>query len=322
MMSTLKLVYPPVSNQEAEWVKSDPDVADLIRSSDFYLIGTRAEAVFDEVTVDVDYRVTIRISIGEDLTDEVVLDAKVFAQDLLGRVPETISVDLGPKVIRFYDGEMEGVDSGSAELFEWFTTEKLIHDRGREVAGISGFNRFREFATYELLYVGIAKATDTFARLFEGAHHARQRILSNEYPHHDGSRVTDEMVLFALRLEPLVFRTLEAGDAPTDVTYAEWEKHRKRVVIDAEKAFVHLLDPKYNVEKFAAYPRSEDGLWGSGYDCYGFVLIDNLTFTTNSVTFRGSGQPRWDTFDDHADMIITTGDVVELFVGLDRPGSE
>jgi len=32
MVSTLKLLYPPVSNQEAEWVRSDPDVEALRRS--------------------------------------------------------------------------------------------------------------------------------------------------------------------------------------------------------------------------------------------------------------------------------------------------
>lgn len=198
----------------------------------------------------------------------------------------------------------------------------MIHDRGREIAGITGFDKFRDFGTYELLYVGIAKTTDTFERLFEGAHHARQKILSNEWPRRHGARVTDEMVLFPLRVEPFVFRTLGEDDLPTDVTSPEWDEYRKRVVIDAEKAFVHLLDPHYNVEKFAGYPRSRDGLWGFGYQRYGFVLVDNLTFMTASETFRGSGNARLGIFDDYADMIITTGDRVELFVGLDRQQNE
>ena len=42
---------------------------------------------------------------------------------------------------------------------------------------ISGFDKFRDFATYELLYVGIATAMGTFNRLFKKAHHARQSIL-------------------------------------------------------------------------------------------------------------------------------------------------
>ncbi len=65
MVSTLTLVYPSVWNQEAEWVKSDPDVEALIRSSDFYLIGARTEARFedDEVTVE-DGQIRVPISTG------------------------------------------------------------------------------------------------------------------------------------------------------------------------------------------------------------------------------------------------------------------
>ncbi len=175
---------------------------------------------------------------------------------------------------------------------------------------------------YDLLYVGIAKATDTFDRLFDGAHHARQKILSNEWPRRPGARVTDEMILFPLRVESSGFRTLGEDDALTDVSPGGWEAHHKVVVIDAEKAFVHLLEPKYNVEKFASYPRSKDGLYGYGYQRYGFVLIENLTFLTANHTFRGSGQPRYGLFDNYADMLTTSGDTVELYIAPDRPSRQ
>jgi hypothetical protein len=322
MVTMLQLVYPPVSNQEAEWVKTDPAVEALVRSSDFYLIGARASMTFDDPRHDGQGRVTVRISTGGGLRDEVVLDPAVLATEALRAAPESIVFDFGPKIMKFYAGTTDEVEAGTADLFEWFTTEKLIYDRGREIAGIDGFDKFRDFGTYELLYVGIAKSTDTFERLFEGAHHARQKILSNEWPRRQGARVTDEIVLFPLRIEPIVFRSLSEGDVPTTVTSAEWQEFRKKIVIDAEKAFVHLLDPQYNVEKFARYPRSKDGLWGHGYQRYGFVLSDNLTFTTTDSTFRGSRNATLGIHDNYADMIVTIGDKVELFVGLDRPQND
>jgi len=88
MMSTLTLVYPPVSNQEAEWVKSDPDVEALIRSSDFYMIGARAEARFedDDVTVE-DSQIRVPISTEDGFRDEVVLEPFALAEATLGEVP-------------------------------------------------------------------------------------------------------------------------------------------------------------------------------------------------------------------------------------------
>ena len=45
-VSMLELVYPPISNQEAVWLQNDPEVEALLRQSDFYMIGGRAEAKF------------------------------------------------------------------------------------------------------------------------------------------------------------------------------------------------------------------------------------------------------------------------------------
>ena len=46
-LNFLKLVYPPVSNQEAEWLKDDPEVREEIQGSNLYMIGQRVEGKFD-----------------------------------------------------------------------------------------------------------------------------------------------------------------------------------------------------------------------------------------------------------------------------------
>lgn len=68
--------------------------------------------------------------------------------------------------------------------------------------------------------------------------------------------------------------------------------------------------------------RSKDGLYGYGYQRYGFVLIENLTSLTANHTFRGSGQPRYGLFDNYADMLTTSGDTVELYIAPDRPSRQ
>lgn len=48
-LHTLQLVYCPVSNQEAEWIKDDPEVQTCIGQSKLYMIaqGKEAKFVFD-----------------------------------------------------------------------------------------------------------------------------------------------------------------------------------------------------------------------------------------------------------------------------------
>ena len=42
----LKLVYPPISNQEAEWIKDDPEVIAELKNSNLYMIVQRHESKF------------------------------------------------------------------------------------------------------------------------------------------------------------------------------------------------------------------------------------------------------------------------------------
>jgi len=42
----LELVYPPISNQEAEWLKNEKDVQNEIKASNLYMIGQKPESFF------------------------------------------------------------------------------------------------------------------------------------------------------------------------------------------------------------------------------------------------------------------------------------
>lgn len=317
MLSTLHLVYPPVSSYEADGLKDDPEVEALLRTSDFYALAMRSELSFDCENIEMDgdlWTVPVHgqtIS-GESVADHVTLDIDALATTAIGHMPDTFTADIGPKFLRFWPSDLATVQEGGVEPFEWFTTEKLLFDMGRGVPGLAGLGRLRDFATYELLYVGIAKETDTFSRLFERAHHARQKILSGEWPRRSGARVTDELILFPFRVEPTIFRTMDAEGGPTETSVGAWAEYKKRVVADAEKAFVHLLDPQYNVEKFANYPRGRDGLYGGDHQRYGYLIAENITFATANGTMRGSFDPRIGIFDDSADWILVAGDDVEL----------
>ena len=93
MVSTLRLVFPPVSNFEAETIKEDPAVEAMLRTSDFYVIAARAEVLIDVVRVREDaYSVRLMLSgqshSGEGLFDMVDLDIEQLATDTIGGLPD------------------------------------------------------------------------------------------------------------------------------------------------------------------------------------------------------------------------------------------
>lgn len=309
-ISTLELVYPPISTQEAVWLEQDGEVEALLRQSDFYMIVGRAEASFEEIDFDPDTGcLTFRFCVGDDFTDDVVIDLR-DRPAFVDHQGEDYEMEIGPKLIRIWSGEPQAEGS---EVVDWFTTEKLLFERWRGHPGIKGFERYREAATYDLLYVGIAKVGDSFDRLMANGHKARMTILGNEAQRKPGARVADEIHLLMFRVDAVGITTYSPDhdftDADFDPTFES-----KRIVADAEKAFVHLLDPSYNKQKFANYPHGKDGLYGSGYVRYGYNLIENLTLRAPNGDFKGGRDQRTNYISNEGDAIFVEGDQVELLV--------
>ena len=92
---------------------------------------------------------------------------------------------------------------------------------------------------------------------------------------------------------------------------------RKRIVADAEKAFIKLLDPQYNDQKYVSYPRSVDGLYGSGLRAYAYVIDENIVLNTGTATIKGV-HDQLHTISNNADGIFVQGEDVRLLIaGID-----
>lgn len=315
-LSFLEAVYPPISNQEAVWLKNDPEVETLLRQSDFYMIGGRAEAKYLNLVIDPDSEIaTFEFVIGDDFRDPVEIHVRDLPCVKASKASQ-IWIEGGEKIIRIWDGPI--CESGS-NLLEWFTTEKLIWDRSRGRTGIKSFNRYREAAIYDLLYVGIAKVGDSFDRLIGNGHKARMEILGNEQQRYPGARVTDEVYLFLFNVQPLIMTTFEPEHNFKNEDFTDTFEG-KRIVADAEKAFVSLLKPEYNVVKFSKYPKGADGLYGSELVRYGYVICEAISFNTAHGRMRGDRDAATGFITNDADSIFVDGNTVTLYdSGADFP---
>jgi len=319
-LSFLELVYPAMSNQEAVWLEKDPEVKERLRQSDFYMIGGRAEAKFRGVVIDDDAQVVrFDFAIGDDFRDTVeihLLNLPAVAAAVDTEEFHSFRCDVGEKIVRVWAC---GSGDRDDKVLEWFSTEKLILDRSRGRPGIERFDRYRDAATYDLLYVGIAKVGDSFDRLISNGHKARMQILGNEQQRYPGARVTDEVYLFLFSVQPLVLTSFELNHDFTDEDFTG-EIDQKRIVADAEKAFVSLLKPDYNVVKFAGYPKGADGLYGFEFVRYGYAINEALSFNTAHGRIRGARDVATGFVTNDADYIFVEGDSVKLHVsGVDFP---
>jgi hypothetical protein len=150
-----------------------------------------------------------------------------------------------------------------------------------------GLESFRCFTEFQLYYVGLSREGDSFARLFANGHKNRAKILSSETQISLTARLTDELYIFILDIEELIITVLE-GDDEASIENALHPKSLKKVrmAADAEKAFIKIMQTKYNKMKYEQYPVSSDGLHRVGLTRWAFMVNEPLQFRTEDVSMR------------------------------------
>jgi len=284
----LELVYPPISNQESEWLKEDMESLDWFKRSKIYFIGQRAESKFvfeSESKFLLKFRISGKIEfsfkMGERDSSGSLDLIRLFKYYNLPLTDfGNLEVELGDKLIRIWN------TNDVPEVIDWFTTEKFLYDLSRKVPFFSGFENYREFTKYRLHYIGISEKNDSFNRLVVKPHDKRLRILSNEFPQNFGSRITDEIVLFFFDIKSLEIKQYQYPTDFNEIGKNELE-NRLRIFKDAERAFVRILDTDYNEVKFKNYPNYMNSLFNSTVERYSFSINEDIEFVTDKTTIYG-----------------------------------
>lgn len=168
---------------------------------------------------------------------------------------------------------------------------------------------FANFYVYNLHYVGISKKDNSFKRLVIKPHDKRLRIVSNEHPLNSGSRVTDEIVHFFFRIKSIEIKMYLEDKDFDEIGKTELEDYIA-IVADAEKAFIKILNAKYNEVKFDNYPLSTDGLYKTSVERHSFSIDEDITFVTDTNTIRGARNTMYSL--RQCDFIAISKDDVEL----------
>ncbi|MCW1912993.1 hypothetical protein OJ996_05390 [Luteolibacter sp. GHJ8] len=296
----MHLSYPPISNQEGDWLYNDPNVRDILKRSKLYFIGQREELLFEDVAHPngPDGVWVFNLKCGAQICGPLALD---FGQlDL----PDSIQVELGPKCLKIRALPLHA----DQEPVYWCTPDILLYQHSHGVVHVTGLADTKPLSTFKLHYVGISKKGDSFSRLFDG-HVNRSKILSNEGQIKTEARLTDEVMLFMFHIDDISIQT-DIGISDIDEAFGGGVDsiEQMTMVADAEKAFANIMKTHYNRESYDSYPKSKDGLWGRGLDSYAFAINEQLIFQTNTCQIAGG-----ELFSEaEPDLIHVSGELVSL----------
>ena len=306
-LTSLRLAIPPISNQDAFRFRNDKNMIEHMKNSDFYMIGAKKRLSFQSFYFNKNNRIlNFEIYEGDILKgngylilSDIIKDFEKFLNIKILRSKDKLYM-----IIKcFYANDILAFET-------YFTVEELLWHRSHKSLGIYGLDNYRELSNYELLYVGIAKEGNSYKRLIKNAHEKRMDILSNE-KQRGKNRVSDEVFLFLFELDPLFITRIDPKDE--DVDFNElFEYQHKKIVADAEKAFVSLLKPNYNEVVFKNYPKGRDGLYHLNLDASGYLIAEDIIFKTNNRNITGWFSPFNDEY-NNADCIIINNDTVTVF---------
>ena len=298
-INTLRLVYPPISNQEADWLSESDSFRKYVSSSKIYMIGHREEIQFKNLRhEDRDEKSYLIFDLvgHTKLEKDVALGIEQFWDD----VGEKMDVLNGPKVLKL---------KGPKAMVE-YTVESLLFYYSRGDLKLEISKNYKNLLNFDLLYVGISKGKNSFTRLMDQKHKAREKILSNEGQKKPTARLTDEIFIFLFDIDDLQIKVLDHEDE-LDRFLDTAPLEKKLLVADAEKAFVHILKTKYNKVSYRNYPKCLDGLAGQGLNRYGYVISENISFNAGGMVFRGAYNEAFGWIDPAcSDMVAISGDNV------------
>jgi len=260
------------------------------------MITQRPELRFQNVSIDRDHHV-ISFDVVQQVTGKRSSGRiHVRQTPILKSVNGQYEIEVGSfeRDKKFEEAPYSDVDGikfygSQGEFLHWLTPEKLFRQFSHGMPGVEGLDGFRDLMCYKVLYIGKATDEDMWTRLT--GHKKLQEILSVEYPLSYQSLPTHEIVLLLFMVEETLdiigLRSVE------EIKPSLLKKHRKppdakKISTDAEKAFVHLLNPVYNIVKYSAYPRSSDGLFSENYDSFAYAIREELAIECRGQRISGS----------------------------------
>lgn len=299
LLNILRLVEAPLTNRECDQFWADAEMRKWLGRSHLYMIGQRKEVFFRN------YRDNPAGGITFDLVGNTTIRDVTLQVELMFPEIDPFDIDFGDKIIRVLDV--------TGRLLEWYTVDKLLFHYWNRSVIADGLERYREFTEYDLHYVGISKEEDSFSRLFQNGHQKRAKILSQEKQLRPDAALTDELFIFFFKVEPLLIKVHELDKPLVGVGIDETPDYQ-RIVADAEKAFVKILDSEYNTVKYKAYPLGDDGIRDEGLSRYAYIIGEDISFSTFTSSIRGL-VPTTDFRSDRdsADLIGIEGDEVRLY---------
>ena len=324
IINQLKLAYSPLSNYEFNFLKDDKIIEEIIEDASIYIIAQRQILSFENV-ISNQKELQLEFEIHQKNNPNILKCKFPYLQEAIGATGDKeIALVINTIDPNFKKGdfpvnkahglsllEVDTINDANSKFLVWFSPEKFLQNSWNNSFESEIEGDIRNFTTYQVHYVGKATKQGIFKRLT--GHSTLQEILSVEYPFQYGELPTHEISLLLFRfhdnLEIKSFGLNSDIDEMVASIMGENRPDQENIFLDAEKALIKAMQPKYNKEMFNNYPVSRDGLYKEKYDSISYTFMDPITLDYSLGEIKGGLTPHLG-----GDLIIITdNEEFELF---------
>jgi hypothetical protein len=291
LINLLELAYAPVCNYDFSRIKEDVMFQEFVKKSTIYILTQRKELTFEKLILEFEppnqtiicFEIrqkgnlavlkcklpVYQTNLATDSSQEISFHME-YGLPVPEPLPRTFPQDNIRNLLLFYH---------NGPFITWLSPENFIQNylNGAIDAVVEG--PVETFIKYKVHYVGKATEQDVWKRLT--GHATLQEILGNEYPLHMGSLPTHEIAILFFKLKDAIgLHTIGVGDPIMDDVISSAKgtplAPEKAVSLDAEKALINAMRPKYNKQFYKNYPVSTDGLSPFGLNGYCFQVHSHI----------------------------------------------
>lgn len=281
--TNLCLTHPPVSIKDFNRIKKAPVIncelgreKKCLDNASLYIIGKREVPVFvPQREISDEHRLILDVEMG-NASFRICIPAWINSEYSLngfaGIKTEPEGLEKAQKVWLFaFD------DKGEAVSNIGFTFDELIYYWGHDLFHIKIDGDFTSAITYEVLYLG-ESVNEKLTQRFK-AHHALQDMLIEEKVISPSFNNSEELILMPFTIDSDMCTMLTGFSTENDFRKAfmgDFDVTPNKIILDAEKALVHGMNPKYNRIRFKNYPFSKDGLYKSDANVFCYSIAEKM----------------------------------------------
>lgn len=301
LINDIELSHAPMTSYHFNKLIKNKDFLDTFFDSHIYIIAQRKELIFNNFSFSKE--LVLNFEVGQKDNNKIIsCKLPILQKNITTDLTKIIELRLHDRRntiekkneypfngTQGFSIQTKDLPNSTPKIIDWFSPDKLLqyYWKGNILANLS--SDFKDFCQYNVHYVGKSTEQNICKRL--SSHSSFQEILTNENPLTFGNIPSNEIMLLLFRIKGsntvVRWRQENSAKEMSDYLSEYLLPSEKSISLDAEKALIKHLQPKYNKVLYKSFPKENDLINSDFHDTFFYSFSDPIKLIYNNGKIKG-----------------------------------